>query len=1260
MMRGGLLVTLPQMKATRVLMAAAMVFSTMVFSAMAPAVVSAGAFVPPPTNVCAVSGNGTVTLSWDAPTDPIVTGHTVEYQVNAAGPWLPADGTPTATGLTFVGTNGTKYAFRVFATGDGGITSDPGSNCIEESSTFTAADRAALAGDVVSDVAGIFPMQCFLMITGKVACHTQTGTAAVGGGLTGKNVVHISASGGYVCAVTSLHELYCWGSSASVNGLGDGTDTAVDPVLINGGALAAQNVVDVAVGWFLACAITDQPAIVCWGKNGDGTSVQPTPTAVALGPLAGSGLLGIEAGDTSMCAWNSANVLACWGDNTNHLNDSSADTWIADPTVVPLGGFAAATVADVAMGFGHQCLLTSDGAVGCWGLNDFGQLGLGSGDAFLSTPGRVEGALSTRTVTRLEASGDGVCVATSDLGFFCWGDRFPVDGVDELWLEPTAPATPSLNGGGLDVFDASEVVGRWNGIASPGVPAGSPWLPQDPTIAGRKVNVVVQARLPGASLITGYVLQASRNAGFDWVDIGLVGAAATTATGLLPGDGYWSFRVVPQTAFGGAPSNETAEFEVKTGTYPTLFNTGSVRVITASGLPVVGAKVEWSGEGHSYSVGATAARTDANGTQSAMPMSTGTLAFHITGGTVAGKGAMTDAFVVDIATSANITIVLPEPTVVTRTLSVQMPDGRPVPGAAITSSGGGVSRTVTASLSGGPRQFYEADWDSQIALPTTSGLTGVATMKGYAVPTLGVDATVQLVDAGLGSTTPVQVGLTRNTIAKVAQYPYLSFTAPPTGVQPLNTAVPLTVHATDALGSALPRVAVTLSSANGRSSNRTGCTQVLSGTTDASGNVPLRLCPTVSGTWFADGSGVVQTPGLAVALPVAPTQVSAGRLHTCARLADGSVVCSGSNATGQLGLGTVGGVASVPTKVTGLPSAAAVSAGGGFTCALFTPGAAGTVKCWGAGASGQIGNGSKPAAQPVPQTVMATTSASLKAVSSISVGEATACAVLNAGASGTLVCWGENGRGQVGDGTTVDRVRPVAVKVSATQPLRGVLQVSVGRDHTCAVMYGGGVRCWGANNVGQLGNPVVTKDMPFASTVVWRIDGANAKATQVSVGTAHACARLSTGAVRCWGGNTSGQLGQGTNLVAFSRTPLPVKITATAFLSGATSVSVGGSATCAVVGTGAAARVRCWGLNSSGGLGIGNTTNQRYAVLLTTTSLNGVKAVSMGSSFGVAIVPSTLRPPSMVVGWGGPNGKVVMGEPSIVGNALKPVLLTRW
>ncbi len=369
----------------------------------------------------------------------------------------------------------------------------------------------------------------------------------------------------------------------------------------------------------------------------------------------------------------------------------------------------------------------------------------------------------------------------------------------------------------------------------------------------------------------------------------------------------------------------------------------------------------------------------------------------------------------------------------------------------------------------------------------------------------------------------------------------------------------------------------------------------------------------------------------------APAQLAAGGAHSCALVVGGTVRCWGLNTSGQLGNGKVVSSAT-PVVASGLTGVTQVAAGDRFSCAV----AAARVKCWGLNSNGQLGNGSVTG-KLVPTAVMASATAALTGVSKVSAGVAFACAVNSPGVNGTVRCWGANASGQLGDGTVTQRTRPVVVKANATAGLKGVAAVAAGGASACVLMANGAVRCWGLNSSGQLGNNTVTSSR--FPVPVSGIDGVKAKATSISVGANFACARISNGTVRCWGNNASGQLGN--NTATSSRVPVAVKTSATAALTGATTVVAGAAHVCVVRGAGTAARVLCWGNNANGQLGVGSLVSRRVAALLGSTSLNGVKSLALGGAHTLAVVPSTVRTPNDAAGWGrNANGQLgVSGTP---------------
>ena len=260
------------------------------------------------------------------------------------------------------------------------------------------------------------------------------------------------------------------------------------------------------------------------------------------------------------------------------------------------------------------------------------------------------------------------------------------------------------------------------------------------------------------------------------------------------------------------------------------------------------------------------------------------------------------------------------------------------------------------------------------------------------------------------------------------------------------------------------------------------------------------------------------------------------------------------------------------------PSVIQVAAGGFHTCALLNNG---RVKCWGNNGLGQLGNGTTTDSS----TPVVVTGGS--GVTAIAAGGIHTCALLF---GGTVQCWGKNQYGELGNGTTIDSSTPVAVT-----GLSGVTAITAGYYHTCALISEGTVECWGWNNVAQLGIPTTTANSSTPVTVTG-LSGA----TAITAGVYHNCALLSGGTEQCWGNNPYGGLGNGTTI----NSSTPVAVTG---LSGAAAIAAGYNDSCALLSSGT---VQCWGLNFIGELGNGTTTDSSTPVAV--SGLSGVTAIAAG------------------------------------------------
>lgn len=323
-------------------------------------------------------------------------------------------------------------------------------------------------------------------------------------------------------------------------------------------------------------------------------------------------------------------------------------------------------------------------------------------------------------------------------------------------------------------------------------------------------------------------------------------------------------------------------------------------------------------------------------------------------------------------------------------------------------------------------------------------------------------------------------------------------------------------------------------------------------------------------------------PRLVVGLTDGAVSVQGGVSHTCALLPAGEVWCWGENSDGQLGNGTLVDSAT-PVAVSGLPPGVkAIAIGNMHSCALLADGG---VRCWGYNFNGQLGDGTT-----TTRTTPTNVQGLLEPVVSLAAGPIHTCAI---DTLKKLYCWGGNDVGQLGDGSTTNRRSAVHANLVTAD----VIAVTIGFRFTCVLTAAGGVKCWGVNDSGQLGNGTLVNSSTPGDVV-----SLTSGVSSLEAGYQHVCVTTVAGAARCWGANDSGQTGDGT---ATSSRATPVAVNT--LLTGAAQVTSGYRHSCALTSTGG---VKCWGLNEGGQLGNGKDLAQLAPVQA--TALTGVKAIAAG------------------------------------------------
>jgi alpha-tubulin suppressor-like RCC1 family protein len=318
---------------------------------------------------------------------------------------------------------------------------------------------------------------------------------------------------------------------------------------------------------------------------------------------------------------------------------------------------------------------------------------------------------------------------------------------------------------------------------------------------------------------------------------------------------------------------------------------------------------------------------------------------------------------------------------------------------------------------------------------------------------------------------------------------------------------------------------------------------------------------------LGDGSTTNRLTPVPVAGSLRFRQVSAGAFHSCGVTTDRRAYCWGDNVFGQLRDGTTIQQRLTPVPVAGGRQFRTLDAGYGATCGVSYPD--NRAFCWGANRQGQLGDGTTTN-RLTPRLVVGG-----HQFRQVHTARRHTCGVTT---SDRVLCWGTNQDGELGDDSPRGTIRLRPGPVAGDRRYR---QVDVGENHSCAVTTGDRAFCWGNGQLAQIGDGKTLNRFTPRAVV------GGLSFTRVSAGEAATCGETRENLAYCWGLNNNGQAGDGSSESTLAR---PVAVAGGLTFS---QVSASGSHTCGVTPAGVG---YCWGSNFSGGLGDGTRTERRTPV----------------------------------------------------------------
>jgi alpha-tubulin suppressor-like RCC1 family protein len=956
--------------------------------------------------------------------------------------------------------------------------------------------------------------------------NSRVPVAVTSGALSGKTIIRLASCSGHSLALCSDGTLAAWGYNLSGQ-LGDNStsDSLVPIAARTTGVLAGKTIISIAAGESHSLVLCSDGTLAAWGSNNSGqlgignssTSNSIVPVAVATnGALAGKTATAIAAGSAHNLALCSDGTLVAWGaGNNGQLGNGGADSKNTPFEVTRSGALAGKTVTSIAAGVAHSFALCSDGTLVSWGFNDHGQLGNNSTvNSLVPVAINSFGVLSGKSVTAICAGGYHGLALRSDGVIASWGynnsGQLGINSTTDSRLPVTVIATGALAGRTIK----SIAGGDYHSLVhcTDGTMAG--WGQNYAGQLGNNtlVNSGVPVLVSTSTLSTGEKFMSLAPSSTSAHSLAAVAVPLPSATGMAASNvrGTSATLIGRVNAIGNAVA-VSFEYGLNTNYGKTI--TAVPASVAGFNNIVVSAGIGGLSPATTYHFRTVAACT--GGTVRSADMTFTTLGDNAKLASLGlGTGALAPTF--ETLTTRYVA------TVPFTTDGVTVTPATEHPGAKVKVNGA----TVASGVASGRIELTVGNNLIQILVTAEDG----ETTRIYQI---AVTRLPQEFVFDAASDIPVTAeGFAAGDFPAVVRLGYVP--APGTLLTMVNNTGLEFIHGR--FGNLAQGQRIALNHAD------TTYDFVVNYFGGSGNDLVLQWADTKVMAWGSNSYGQLGDNSTTVRLsPVAVNEsgalsgrtivaVSGGYLHSLALCSDGTLAAWGYNVYGQLG--DNGNAASpVPVAVDGSGVLAgrtvvAIATGPFHNLALC---ADGRVAAWGYNNHGQLGTGDK-ANLRAAGLVEPVGALSGKQVVAVAAGAYHSFALCS---DGTLAAWGYNDEGELGDGTNAGSLTPVAVDLSG----RRVVSISAGQYHTLALCTDGSLLAWGYNNRGQLGNGrILASNIPLDIGNFGALSGKSISA--IAAGGSHSLALLTDGTLAAWGYNHRGQLG--ATGVTQSTTPIAI------------------------------------------------------------------------------------------------------------------------